>query len=540
MGSTLLLLSGLGAVPAHAAGSITETGWIPLACNINGSIDASGNGTGGIAAHIGTALRVTHDTSLTPGQTFNLTGVSAFQIVPPPAQSAGYFSFGMGDAFAGVVTQFMNQLHPFTMLNTSLTTAGPITSMNVKPITAPLPNGAVITLKSANAANAYQTQAFTLSAAAAFGATTLNVVSQTPNFAYLNNNTQITSPSFPDTATSNFTPGSTNAGTLIDQVAALQLPNTDAQPGGTGSTSTTLTAALANATAGVTTLNVAALPAAIPINTAVTLNPSGVTGTSSQTQTLSVAAAAGATTLTFQPFTTISAYPVGTVVSTPTDKAYVSADASDPAPGQWFSDNLTPQSAAIRQKDFTFGPIPVRGPSDPLGQPVAFGPAPGVGGGVDPNLANDGVPKPPGGLTVGTLGPSSTFTVTGAVGQNVVLLVGDTGRFVNNGSGYGGPLVAGATIFFHNPGTNIWGPSFPVACAYETNPTAANGNNNPLPCTGPNTPAGCYVSAFIIPIVAGTAVPEAPFAIMLPLAGLLVAGIWLAYRRGRPAIQQRP
>jgi hypothetical protein len=68
----------------------------------------------------------------------------------------------------------------------------------------------------------------------------------------------------------------------------------------------------------------------------------------------------------------------------------------------------------------------------------------------------------------------------------------------------------------------------------------ANGNANPNPCTAPNTPTGCYVEAFIIPIVAGTVVPEAPLAVMLPLAGLLVAGIWLAYRRGRPAIQQRP
>ena len=424
--SALLVLSGLGAVPAHAAGSVTETAWIPLACNINGAVDASGNGTGGIPAHIGTALKVTHDATLTPGQTFNLTGVSAFQIVPPAAQSAGYFSFGMGDAFAGVVTQFINQMHPFTMLTTSLSTAAPITSLSVKQLTAPLPNGATVTLKSANAANAYQTQNFVLSAAAALGATTLSVVSQTPNFAYLNNNTQITSTSFPDTATSNFSPGSTNGGTLIDQVAALQPPNTDALAGGTGGVSTTLTAALASA-AVVTTINVAALPAAIPLNTAITLNPSGTTGTNSQTQTLAAAAAAGATSLTFQSFTTIAAYPVGTAVTSPDNKAFVSPDATDAAPGQWWSDNLTPQSNVIRQHDFSFGPIPVRGPSDPLGQPVAFGPAPGVGGGIDPNIANDGTPKPAGGLTVGTLGPSSTFTVTGTAGQNVVLLVGDTG-----------------------------------------------------------------------------------------------------------------
>ena len=93
--------------------------------------------------------------------------------------------------------------------------------------------------------------------------------------------------------------------------------------------------------------------------------------------------------------------------------------------------------------------------------------------------------------------------------------------------------MAAATIFFHNPTSGSWGPSFPVACAYETTPVAANGNQNPLPCTSQNVPSGCYAQAFIIPIVSGTVVPEAPFAIMLPLAGALVVMTWLVYRRRR-------
>src|ERR1700730_19354726 len=245
MSAALLLLSGLGAVPAHAAGSVTETGWIPLGCDINGNKDANGNYTAGIQAHIGTALKVTHDATLTPGQTFHLTGVSAFQIVPPNAQTAGWASFGNGDAFAGVVTEFMNTLTPFTMLDVSLSTAAPITTITVKPLPQGLPNGATIHLHSANAANVYQNQDFVLSAAAVFGQTALSVVSNTPNFAYLRNNTQVTSTGFTATATSNFSPGSTNGGALIDQVAALQPPNTDALAGGTGGSNTTLTAALA-------------------------------------------------------------------------------------------------------------------------------------------------------------------------------------------------------------------------------------------------------------------------------------------------------
>jgi hypothetical protein len=541
----LLLLSGLGAVPAQAAGSVTETAWIALACTVQAVVQPNGDYQGGVPTHIGTALKVTHDATLTPGQTFHLTGVSAFQIVPAAAQTVGSLTFG-GDAFAGVVNEFMNTLTPFTMLDANLSTAAPITSMTVHRTAQTLPSGATVHLKSKNAANTLQQQDFVLSAAAPAGSTVLSVVSQTPNFNYLRVGTQITSPSFSAKAGSNFNPGSSTAagnytanGALVDQVKALQPPNTDAVAGGTvvapgaGGTATTLTAGIANG-AIVTSLSVAALPAAIPAFTAVTLNPSGTVGTNRQSQTTSALAAAGATTIQVQSFTSLAAYAPGTGVTAPDDKAYVSPDASNPAPGQVWSDNLVAGPSGV----YTFGPIPVAPNTGP--QPTSFGPAPGVGGGTDPNVANDGTPKPNGGLTVGTLGPSSTFTVTGVPGEAVVLLAGDTTRMVNFGASYAGPLIASATVAFHDGTTGKYQSTFPVACAFEQAPTVANGNANPNPCTAPNTPTGCYVEAFIIPIVAGTVVPEAPLAVMLPLAGLLVAGIWLAYRRGRPAIQQRP
>lgn len=62
---------------------------------------------------------------------------------------------------------------------TALTTSGAITSIATTALTTALPSGTVVTLTSGS-----NTQQFTLSGAAAIGATSLTVTSQTPNFAY--------------------------------------------------------------------------------------------------------------------------------------------------------------------------------------------------------------------------------------------------------------------------------------------------------------------------------------------------------------------
>jgi hypothetical protein len=146
--SASLLMSGLGATPAAASGgTISETAWIPLGCNVaTNPIDTNHTYTGGIGTHIATALAATHPKNLNVGESFVLTGVSAAQVIPPASQKAGAV-FGPVNGFEGVVSDFENNL---------------------------------------------------------------------------------------TNATSNFSPGSSNAGKQVNQVQALQPTNDDAVPGGTG------------------------------------------------------------------------------------------------------------------------------------------------------------------------------------------------------------------------------------------------------------------------------------------------------------------
>jgi hypothetical protein len=104
-----LLMSGLGAAPVAAAtpagqvwNTTTQTSWIPLQCNLNGTL------TTGIPVHIGVAIRATFPATLTPGQKFSLTNVTAYQIQPGAAQFAAN-SFN-ADQVAGTVTDFSNKL----------------------------------------------------------------------------------------------------------------------------------------------------------------------------------------------------------------------------------------------------------------------------------------------------------------------------------------------------------------------------------------------------------------------------------------------
>src|ERR1700716_1126288 len=104
-----LLMSGLGAAPVAAAtpagtvyNTTTQTSWIPLQCNLNGSL------TTGIPVHIGVALRATFPTTVVPGQKFTLANVTAYQIQPGAAQFAAN-SFN-AEQVAGTVTDFENKL----------------------------------------------------------------------------------------------------------------------------------------------------------------------------------------------------------------------------------------------------------------------------------------------------------------------------------------------------------------------------------------------------------------------------------------------
>lgn len=64
-------------------------------------------------------------------------------------------------------------------LSSALTTGSPITSLPVVALTAAIPSGTVLNFVSGS-----NTQSWTTTAAAAIGATTISVTSQTPNFAY--------------------------------------------------------------------------------------------------------------------------------------------------------------------------------------------------------------------------------------------------------------------------------------------------------------------------------------------------------------------
>jgi hypothetical protein len=270
-------------------------------------------------------------------------------------------------------------------------------------------------------------------------------------------------------ATSNFSPGSSNGGLQVNQVQALQPTNDDTIPPGTG------------------------------------------------------------------------------VTTTGDDKAFVSPDASDPSPIDMWAEQGSPAGSApvpatdpSRQHVYSFGPIPIN--SSGSATVNAYGPAPGENGG--PNVT-DGIPRPLGtGLTVG--GPVNHFTTTGTAGQNVVMDVGDSTRHVTNTISHvsNAPLIALAIIAFNDPtppthhagvDPGTWGSTLPVACGVDNSPSPlpppAPGYCTNAPGTLPDVPTGCFVAKFTIPIVSGTVVPEAPIAVLLPLAGLLVVGTWLVYRR---------
>ena len=191
----------------------------------------------------------------------------------------------------------------------------------------------------------------------------------------------------------------------------------------------------------------------------------------------------------------------------PDDKAYVSPDLGDPSPIDMWADQSppVPASDARRQHVFSFGPIPIK--SDGTASANAYGPAPGSGGGP---LTTDGVGRPvAGGLTV------APFTTTGSAGQNVVIDVGDSTRFVTNaGGGYTHiPLVALAVIAFNDPtapqahATNppgTWKLALNVACGLDNTVNLitppAPGYCTNTPGTQPNVPSGCYVHNYTIPI----------------------------------------
>ena len=111
-----LVMSGLGATPAAAVTppgqiyqSITQTGWIPLMCNLDGNI--SGNlppPHGNIPVHIGVVLRATMPGQVVPGQKFALTGVTSYQVQPGTAQFAA--NAYNADQVAGIVTDFENHV----------------------------------------------------------------------------------------------------------------------------------------------------------------------------------------------------------------------------------------------------------------------------------------------------------------------------------------------------------------------------------------------------------------------------------------------
>jgi hypothetical protein len=160
-------------------------------------------------------------------------------------------------------------------------------------------------------------------------------------------------------------------------------------------------------------------------------------------------------------------------------------------------------------KVFSFGPIP----SDTLGlSGNSYGPAPGTGGG--PNLTS-GTPDP-----IATFGP---ITTTGPAGSNVVLTVGDpTHPFTfKDSSGISSTLnfAAATTLFFQNKTSSLWSGAIGANCGVDTTAGAMA------------SPDSSYLSAFTIPIVDQAVVPEAPFAVLLPLGGLLVIGALLVYRR---------
>ncbi len=115
---------------------------------------------------------------------------------------------------------------------------------------------------------------------------------------------------------------------------------------------------------------------------------------------------------------------------------------------------------------FSWGPAPVDGSGKdgtPGGNPTTntYAPAPGTGGGTSPT---SGTPDPSGG------GP---LTVTGAVGQNVTISIGDPTQLIKIGKGNYSFAVNNDIFFFETtsspPG---WSGDTPVECGIDTSTTA--------------------------------------------------------------------
>src|SRR6202171_3584924 len=120
-----LVMSGLGATPAAALtppgqvyGTLTQTSWLPLMCNLDGNFAGNlGPPHGNFPIHIGVALQATMPGAVTPGQKFALTKVTSYQIQPGAAQfAANAFN---ADMVAGVVNDFENNLTGATGWNGS-------------------------------------------------------------------------------------------------------------------------------------------------------------------------------------------------------------------------------------------------------------------------------------------------------------------------------------------------------------------------------------------------------------------------------------
>jgi Na+-translocating ferredoxin:NAD+ oxidoreductase RnfG subunit len=323
-----VVMSASVATPVAASGTQTVTVWQPLACLILGAVPS----------HIGVVLNATIPTSVTPGQQFNMTNVTAIQVLTPAAQTqASLFS---ANAFEGIVKDFENNL-----------------------------TGATFTL----AGGAPSTQ--------------------------------------------------------LNQVAALQPPNSDHQTGDP--------------------------------------NVNLIEG---------------------------------------------------PSPLQAWADQATPVLIGdpLRQKVFSFGPIPVD--SSGAASQNTYGPAPGTGGGA---LVTSG--------TADALNVVGPFTTTGLAGTNIVIGAGDASRTVLV-DGINEVLVAKTTIFFFNPAptpgfpSGRWSGQISADCGVDTHPTLKVGSPDPS-----------FASNFTIPIVTA---PTAPAITTQPANQTVTAGAsasFSAAASGNPA-----
>jgi hypothetical protein len=93
-----MLVASVGAAPAQAAATQTQTAWIPLHCALLGQIPV----------HVAATLTGTAPTQVAPGGQFNLTGVRTEIVFPPPSQQAGAI-FG-ANAIQGIVQDFEEHL----------------------------------------------------------------------------------------------------------------------------------------------------------------------------------------------------------------------------------------------------------------------------------------------------------------------------------------------------------------------------------------------------------------------------------------------